>query len=564
MTLIRGEKALLEHASRSTGTLLHAYHLAPGSMPSWDAEDDESRPVVIVGKAALEATPAGAEYVQEMLAALKTGEMLAGVCSVAFTPQASTHFVTATHSQAGDAVGRTLEVLGYGGRQGGKTIDKIAALGWLGEQRRRAGFRDPLIVMWVQDTLKSCREKTAASFEEPLWGGAWTVRANREEVVQTLGGVELVHVHFVGAADPASAEALRAASHVLVVDEAVPTLESGGVTQRQYEIALSSLLRLPGHRRVAIVGTNPGGTDSWCFTRWLGPDRRPECVAVEVNNAERLTAEELTALHQTFRYSPDLQARLARGEWADLILGPRVAMTFDPLVHVAKEPIPVMQTLDLYLGWDSGESHCHALVIGQRNGPRRLVLAALVMEDRDLKTFLRDAVVPWFAKHAPWALTLDGRWLIHRFDPSMNRESGLDASLSPLRLIKETVGLGHWDWGMTAWAEREGPMLMLLADTDGKGGPALQISPVEETRLLRQALAARWDYATTKGGQVVKDHGPRKPNRPWEDLGDAFAYWCGGVAGPVKKPKPKGWTPGRSKGYFHPLDPNFGHGSSAR
>jgi len=66
-------------------------------------------------------------------------------------------------------------------------------------------------------------------------------------------------------------------------------------------------------------------------------------------------------------------------------------------------------------------------------------------------------------------------------------------------------------------------MLALLNEGDGRGGMALQISPVPETLMLRQALATRWHYGTTKGGQVTEDAGPFKPNRPWEDLGDSFA-----------------------------------------
>jgi hypothetical protein len=302
------------------------------------------------------------------------------------------------------------------------------------------------------------------------------------------------------------------------------------VSPRQYGIALSSLLRLPTPRRVAITLTNPGGTESWCFKKWLGPTPEPECVRVQVPGEDRLTAEQLAAQAAAFGYAPDLQARLGRGEWCDLILGPQVAKGFDPLVHVAKAPIPIMENLDFYIGWDSGASHCHAACIGQRNGGRRTIFAALVREDSGLKQFLEFDVLPWFRKFAPWALTSDGRWFIHRYDPSMNGFDGGDMDLNPLRRIKQALGTGHWAEGPTAWADREGPMLALLADGDGKGGPALQVSPVPETQLLIQALTTRWYYATTKGGQVVKDAGPHKPNRPWEDLGDAFAYWCGVVA----------------------------------
>ena len=543
MSTAKAERLILERLA-GLGTALVAHHLQLPTPPAWaDAVADNGDTIALVGKHALGTSDAARDWLALVEADLRRGDHPEHVVVQRYGRRASEAWATVFASRAADAVQRTLEVCLDGHRMSGKTYLITNELQWLGEHRRRAGYRDPLKVMWVQDSLKNATEKTAASLEEDAQGGVWSLREDKQLAVCTVGGVELVHIRFVGALDASAAERLRAAHHILVLEEAIPTIDTTGVSQRQYETALSSLLRLKTPRRVAIVLTNPGAPDSWVFKRFLAPDHRPECVRVQIPAEDRLNDVQLAALHDAFRNSPDLQARLARGEWTDLILGPQVAKGFDPMVHVAKQPIEIFEGLDLWLGWDSGASHCHAVTVGQRNGGRRNVLAALVREDCGLKQFLELDVVPWFRKFAAWALTGDGRWFIHRYDPSMNGFDGGDMELNPLRRIKLALGGGQFAEGPTKWEDREGPMLALLADGDGRGGPALQISPVPETRLLISSLTSRWYYGTTKGGQVVKDNGPYKPNRPWEDLGDSFAYWCGGVAPTVRhRPRDRGKT----------------------
>ena len=77
---------------------------------------------------------------------------------------------------------------------------------------------------------------------------------------------------------------------------------------------------------------------------------------------------------------------------------------------------------------------------------------------------------------------------------------------------------------------------------NGRGGPALQICPSEDTAVLRKALGGRWHYAVTRNGTVIRDL-PAKPNHPFEDAGDAVAYFASGIApsraAVEKKPPPR-------------------------
>ena len=97
-----------------------------------------------------------------------------------------------------------------------------------------------------------------------------------------------------------------------------------------------------------------------------------------------------------------------------------------------------------------------------------------------------------------------------------------------MRRIRRALG-GTFHEGGTTWAARAAAMLALLNLGNGRGGMALQICPSDDTRGLRRALGGAWYYTVTRGGSVVRDL-PAKPNHPWEDLGDAFCYFAGGVA----------------------------------
>src|SRR5262249_10505138 len=158
---------------------------------------------------------------------------------------------------------------------------------------------------------------------------------------------------FVATEDDQAAERARAACHVVVAEEVIASMREGGISERVYEVALTSMLRLPTPRRVAAVTTNPGSLESWPYKRFIEPGRAG-CVRCAVPASDRLSLEQDRAQHESFRDAPDLQRRLALGEWCGLLLGPQVATGYNPATHVAPRALEVDRHGEVWMGWDSG------------------------------------------------------------------------------------------------------------------------------------------------------------------------------------------------------------------
>ncbi len=517
MSTERARRLLLDRLG-SASTLLLAILLDLGTVPAWcDGADATGRAILLVGRHGLGDSAEATEAVRAVMESLQAGEVPEGVLAIAYAPRASALIAEVV-------AGSSSEVLGDGPRGTGKTQAVPAALAALAELHARAGHPLPLRALWLHDSLTNAAIKTGRSLELPLWGGLWSLRDDRRAAVLTVAGVEVVSADFVGCRDETAAERLRAECHLVAGEELIPSLdEAGGIEERKYELALTSM-RLPTRRRVAVSVTNPGDTDTWPYKRWLQGGGRPGCVRCPVPAADRLTPEEVTALRAAFRESPDLEKRLALGEWAALVLGEVVAVGFRPELHVAPRPLVPVARLPLLCGHDAGLTP--VTVIGQEVQGEIRVLAALASDRAGTRQHLENLVRPWLVTRAPWVLNAVSSLLVHHYDSAMHAPDESNLESSPLRVLREVLGGATYP-GAVSWPGRRDPLLMLLNRLNPlTGRPVLQLCP-EGCKLLISALSGRWHYATVNG-QVSREL-PLK-NHPWSDLGDAFAYLVGPFA----------------------------------
>jgi hypothetical protein len=127
----------------------------------------------------------------------------------------------------------------------------------------------------------------------------------------------------------------------------------------------------------------------------------------------RLTPAEVRALRTAFRDSPDLEKRLALGEWSALKLGEVVAEGYDAVLHAPQILSPNHQ---LAIGWDGG--HTPSAVIGQLINNQVRIYAALNDMKAGVLQLIEEQVAPWLIQYAPWARH-GGGGLTQIIDPSM-------------------------------------------------------------------------------------------------------------------------------------------------
>jgi hypothetical protein len=526
----KAQRLILEHL-RSGDTVLLSVHMELPEVPVWcDGRDAAGRAVILIGGHALRALPGGEDAIAAVLAEAAAGYTAPGVHSLTFQPAASA-------ALAEIVAGQSTEVCCWGSRGSGKTILAAAAQLILAEMHARSGHVLPHKTLWLHSSLTDASKKTGESLEESMWAGTWSLEEGRSRAIGRVGGHVFCVIDFVGTQDIQAQDRVRASAHSIIAEEAVATLDAGGgIPARAYEVGLTSMMRLPGRRRVGVVTTNPGHREHWVYERFIAAEHDPKRVAMHVPSSDRLTEAEIAAQGAPFAASSDLRARLVDEQWVDLQLGPVVAKGFNVRVHVAKAPLAISEGADLWLGWDSApNAHCHALVVAQRLGGRAgltmvRIYAALVAEETGLKQFLESAVVPWFARRAPLYLQRGwGERIFHCYDPACDNREGGDYDVNPIMRIRKALGGGSMRPGPTDWQGRSGPMLAMFNMGAGNGEPALQICPGTDTEPLRRALGGVWYYGVTRGGQIVADL-PFKPNHPHEDVGDAFCYLIAGMA----------------------------------
>jgi hypothetical protein len=128
-------------------------------------------------------------------------------------------------------------------------------------------------------------------------------------------------------------------------------------------------------------------------------------------------------------------------------------------------------------------------------------------------------VHPWMVQHVPWAIR--GGSLQHVTDPAMWVASQEDSSKAPVTTVRQMLG-GAIRKGPERWPQRRDPLLAVF-NRAVAGRPALQISPGDDTELLRRALVGGWHYGTNVSGGLRPAEQPIK-SHPDSDLGDALTY----------------------------------------
>ena len=524
MSLEKVRKRLFERFDSAGGIHFVAILL---DLPSrWTLADDidsHGRSILLIGQSFVGDGAEAHVVIQFILQQLRNGQCPDMVTVIALAPKASDAFVQIVEAGPVD------DFLLHGPRWSGKSIVAFAALLALAEWHSRAHFTDLFKAMLLHDSLKSADAKSAQTLELPLWGGLWTIESDRTRAMCRLGGRDFIKMDFIGCLDAVSSERLRQSTHCVMAEELIGSLADGtGITEDQYTLARSSMLRLDTRRRVSVALTNPGAPSLWPYRYWgLGGQPLSTRRAIQIPREDRLSPAQQAQLEASFATNPILQKRLSRGEWVGVVHGAAVAEGFDPAVHLAPFALHPSPSLLLAIGFDGG--HSPSAVVGQIQQGQIQIFAAFNLLHAGMLELLEQQVLPWLQSVAPWALDHAGAQLVEIIDPNLGTATQISIMESAEKMIQEKLG-GRMIRGAVRWPPRREAVLKALAPRHVGGRTPLHISPGPDTDLLIDALSGAWYYPVGSDGQVDRT-GPKKPNSPAADLGDAMAYLCGWLLG---------------------------------
>jgi hypothetical protein len=410
--------------------------------------------------------------------------------------------------------GQAREICCFGARGDGKTIGALMGMVAHAQKHAAAGYALPVPWIGVSDTFQSHTLKTLRSIQNPLWQGLWQTEKQGHIAKFILDGQELVRVDLFGIEDQGAMDRVRLETCGVWFEEAAPSavmVQSAGISESAWDLALTSQ-RVPSHCKPAMITENYPEDDHWTWRRFV-TKQQPGTMYFRVPPGERASAEDRAEWERALAHDPALLARLVHGEPAVLSLGQSVAAGFSTLYHVSKTNLKPEPGQEIGIGFDGG--HTPTAVIGQpvRNGVR--VYAALTQNNSGMRQLLEDQVLPWLARFAPWVLR-DPSQLLVGYDPSLDVGEQADIDNSALNAINEALGYPSCEAGPVRWPNRKDALIQALSRKDG-----LLIDP--SCDLLIKALNGRWYYPKSHIGELRSDN-PKKPNHPWEDLGDSLIY----------------------------------------
>ncbi len=377
-----------------------------------------------------------------------------------------------------------------------------------------------------RDTWENCRDTTQKEFFHWFPEDVYGKYIKSEKLWEWLPSSGLTGtVNFLGMDDPKDAAKLQSKFFgIACCDEPSPAAGTGGIDKSIIQILLGRL-RQKGMQwyAVKLAQNNPDETH-WTYQMFVDPGTPATADAPGFTHFQTKTPENVRNLPPGYYQSmmrdladrPDLQRRMAKGEFGFQQLGKPVCPSFDANVHSADE-LDVPASGEMWMSWDGGHTPVCVIGIIAPSGVL-LITDAITIDDGGTYQLIEDKVFPLLeTKYAKYR----GRWE-HTGDPALITADQSDTNQSPVRKIRRLLG-GGWHAGPKELEPGVNPLNRRLSLL-GKGGKGMIIVDKKNAAGVFYALRGGWHYAVHPGGVVSPS--PVK-NHPHSDFGDAMRYLCG-------------------------------------
>jgi len=298
-------------------------------------------------------------------------------------------------------------------------------------------------------------------------------------------------------------------------------IANAGLSEEVFKVALVRCSRQKGAPARLNIDMNPAEMDHWTY-RWAFeepdidprfPDIRKAVYRIIPGENAHVSAQSRQAVQMAYQHDVSGYTRFVLGDFAPVYKGKKVAMSYNPHIHLSAiglEPAPGLDGFMFYDGWHNPVCH-----LGQITGTGRMVFIDTVRMD--------GAAVEQLIDYKVRPLVESPRWK----DKCRTWRAGGDISMedadqsskvrSAARTISDAFEIpfepGPKRWERIYAGMNKGFSYNIL------GRPAIVIN--RDNRVLHRCLDGGWHFKTDPSGNVPKGAKPEKDEM--SHVGDAYA-----------------------------------------
>lgn len=364
----------------------------------------------------------------------------------------------------------------------------------------------------IRDTWENLRATTLKEFWTwfpPGIAGTWN---EGKKTFTWATGLATGTIEFLGLDDPGDGGKLQSRFLAgFAMDEPAPALQSGGIPEEIFDLAMTRLRQKDMKWYGAKLATNNPDEAHWSYRRFVDPGEEGFSYwqPVSPENTRNLPIDYYEKIRKHLGHRTDFIARFVEGKFGVMREGMAVTPEWNDALHLANGLTPVRGG-GLTLCWDFGLNP--TCLITQVTPLRDwLVLDAFVGEEIGVEELITQEVRPVLATR------YKGLPISHTGDPAGRQREQSSSRRSAVLSLRRELG-GIFRAGPVSFIERREPLRALLArQRQGRG--IVQVDR-NRARALWQALRGGWRFHVSRTGVQATE--------PVKDIhshpGDAFSY----------------------------------------
>src|SRR6266446_2008333 len=387
--------------------------------------------------------------------------------------------------------------------------------------------------VFIRDTWENLRATTLKEFSTwfpPGVAGTWN---ESKHTFTWAEGLAKGTVEFLGMDDPQDASKLQSRALAgFAVDEPAPAMQSGGVPETIFDLAITRLRQKGISWYAAKLASNSPDETHWTYKRFVDPGEEGfrYWQSPSPENLRNLPSNYYEKIRRHLSHRTDLVNRFVEGGFGLMQEGVAVTPEWSDKLHLATGLSPV-KGQGLVLLWDFGLNP--TCIITQVTPLRDwLILWSLVGDEIGVEELITQEVRPLLLHE------YRGLPFKHIGDPNGRMREQSSSARSAVLTLRKELG-GTFVAGPVSFSERREPLRALLARQRGGRG-VVQVDRVHAKEVWL-ALRGGWHYHIAKSGVSGTEPLKNAASHPGDAMGYGAAklFPLGRIISPPRKSTPQ-------------------------